>query len=319
MHLPQQGQEIANEPLLQQKAYILWTSYLVSSSPASRAARSRTRQRWTNFWAFFCSTALSAYLFSLPWLASYYNAEYHREPEHHAAYLGTVCGLSPFTPGLRCLNRDRLRKLARAQNRTWVCGCTQGPFGEAICPLGAPFSVSYFISSVTATGLLYSLAWWPCRNTWWYAEWLEHTFQPPPLLGTISFFGLLGYQVFFGLMLCMPSCLWLSGHVAAVGVMSWSFAAFAISTTITLWRERQYRALKVVILLVLIGMLGFVFMTLASCLGCKWEWVPHVVCTYFFWFGESMLLSAMAFMAPCLMIFGGVDLPIVKQPALSQE
>jgi len=263
---------------------------------------------WRYFWAVAVAAAYSGYLFNLPGLAEHFNNVYHDNPVNRG-HMGPLCTLSPQTPGLECANGQDLRELAKAMNRTWICGCTQGLLGDVICPLDVSFSVSYFINSVTAVGLLLTLSYFPFRNIWWYQEWLERNMQPTDAQAQTAFWSLFIFQVFYGLALSFPSCFLFRSHYASLFGMALAFSTHMAMNLFILFRRNQEIPSLIIIvafLIMTIAMLGVLVSYSADC--GKYFWL----CTWGPWFFESLFLSVIVFIPPLLMIFGRVDLPMPK-------
>jgi len=266
------------------------------------------RGEWTaitvTYWVGF-----TMYIFALPWLSDSLNQKYWWNPPNQAG-LGPLCHTSVFAPGLECKNGQDLVDIALRHNRTWICGCGQGLFGESLCPVvPGGFSVSFFVGSSMGTGLFTFLSFWPMLSLWWYQDWLQRTHQnPPEKLLRYSWSALCGVQVFYGLLCCTQVCFFPRCHAVC-----WILFLICWFTHISLisWICRSDPALQkvthVIATNVLIVFFANIGMFLSTQIDC---FLSMHVCSYGYWFFECIQLSAISGMSCFLVVLANMEVPL---------
>lgn len=266
------------------------------------------RQEWTGitvtYWLGF-----TIYIFALPWLSEHYNQMYWWNPPNQGG-LGPLCHTSIFSPGLECKNGDDLAELALRHNRTWICGCGQGLFGESLCPVvDGGFSVSFFIGSSMGTGLFTFLSFWPMLSLWWYQDWLERSHQnPPETLLRYSWVALCGVQVFYGLCCCTQICFFPSLHAVCwvCCVICW-FNHIGLIWTICKSDPKLQKAARVIATNLLVVFFANIGMLISVGMDCDKS--KHV-CTYGYWFFECIMLSGISGMSCFLVVLANMEVPL---------
>lgn len=250
--------------------------------------------------------AFTVFLFSLPWLSDTYNQKFW----NRAGWLGPLCHTSVFTPGLECKNGQDLIDIATRHNRTWICGCGQGLFGESLCPVvPGGFSVSFFIGSSTATGIFTFLSFWPMLSLWWYHDWLDRFAKPPPDLVWDAWLALCGVQVLYGVLCFTQVCFFPKAHVFfwALFLFFW-FCHIITIAYICYLNPNLKKALHVIVTTVMIVVVANTGMVFSSHVDC--ERSMHI-CTYGYWFFECIQLSAISGMSCFLVVLANVKAPVL--------
>jgi len=247
------------------------------------------------------------YIFRLPWMADKYNQQYWWNPPRQGG-LTELCHTSIFTPGLECRNGQDLIELAARHNRTWICGCGQGLFGEALCPLvPGGFSVSFFISSSNGTGLFTFLSFWPMMTLWWYHDWVDRTQDVRKDLMQYSWVALWGLQLFYGAVCYTQICFFPVAHAVcwAFFMMLW-FTHIGL-TWYTCWLNPGLRkASQVMATTVVIVIFANIGMLMSSHMDCN---ISFHVCTWGYWFFECIQLTAISGLSVFLEIFSEIKIP----------
>jgi len=240
------------------------------------------------FWlVMFMWVLFAVYVYSLPWLARKVNHNFWMNPNNRGNE-GPLCTISVELPGLKCHNGLDVKALAAEDGREVICGCTQGMFGEALCPLyGQGFTLSQFLGSTTAHATMVSFSMGPVLSTWWYLGWVVLELKPNAFLMRLMFACLCVFQTFWGLWLLMPFCLFVNINVFDQRVCGGALVMFWGVTAFLCWKEGRKGAAFVIMTvgvcciccLLLIILSGY-----ADCRDSFW------MCTYGPWFFESSML-----------------------------
>jgi len=250
--------------------------------------------------------AFSAYLFLLPWLSDTFNSMFW----DRSTWQGPLCQVSVFTPGLECKNGDDLVELAISRNRTYICGCGQGLFGEALCPVvPGGFSVSFFIGSSTATAIFTFLSFWPMLSLWWYLDWLEQFHNPPKDLLFRAFQALCGVQVFYGLLCCTQVCFFplMQSFCWVAFLLCWFTHIFYIAYMCYQipGLRKAFHVIATMVCIVVGANAGMIISS--DFIKCT---VSMHVCTYGYWFFQSIMLSAISGMSCFLTVMANMEFPV---------
>jgi len=235
---------------------------------------------------------------------------------YHGNYgnLGPSCTLSIYTPGVECHNGDNLTALALAANRTTVCDCMQGVFSETICPIKQPFTVSGYIASAPANGLVWAVSIVPLMSMLWHAEYVEVMYNPSStFLREVMFWTLVLGIASYNMLSVKANCSFHGDHMFWIGLVlipsitiHWLIVAYFIAAG---GGKTKHWVLVIVLLLCLVGLSGareFVDRNF-TCKECRW------CCTYGYWFFESQVLVLVLGMPTAMVWIGGVPLPMPKE------
>lgn len=253
--------------------------------------------------------SLSAYTFSLPLIANSANLAYYQNPDRFGN-MGPLCNLPVSTPGLACGNGHDIVKLAAKQHRKTICGCQQGLFGEALCPIhSGGFSISHYISAPAGTGAMGSLSMFPIIMMWWYQEWIEFELRPRPRLVNWSFWSLFAFQISYGMFLACTTCLDYVHHLTVVACFIVSLAAHWIVVTIICFECNFNKGAQVIPAILATGAVMVIPLAAATNVPCD---VFYFGCSYGFWFMECVLLCMGFGITPVLVLVAGQKLPLPR-------
>jgi len=253
---------------------------------------------------------VSAYVFSLPLIARTANLAYYSNPDGFGN-VGPLCNLPVSTPGLECINGDNLTELAALENRTTICGCQQGLFGETLCPIHpGGFSISHYISASVGTGAMGSISIMPNSMMWWYQEWIEFELQPRRELVSWSFWSLFAFQVMYCMFFACTTCLDYVSHVTTVS--GWFFAGCIHWAVIAkICQECKFQKGAQIITVFLAVGAGLLFpVAAANTVPCS---VFYFGCTHSFWLMECVLMVVGYGITPILVFVAGLQLPVPRK------
>lgn len=254
--------------------------------------------------------SIGLYMFLLPWLSDYFNRRWWDDLGELREF-GPVCTMSIYTPGLTCHNGEDLQELALQQNRTVLCGCTQGIFGEALCPIHpGGFTLSWFIGTAPAEGMFGVLSFIPTMQMWWYHDWVQVKLSPSDSLTFASYWSLWLFQVCWCIFMTCQSCLWVDIHVMAVEVVIAALVIHWMVMVCIIWRRPRTTRANIII----VFFCSLVFLSVEECYrsqvsDCRIHWWN---CNYGFMFWECLILMIGWSLVPSLWFFGGLDLPVTK-------
>lgn len=247
----------------------------------------------------------ATYIFGLPNWAEFANNKYSQKRTHDAPK--GLCQLKGTD--MACLNGQNLTQLLLDANRSTLCSCGEGFFGEAICPLQAQdgYSISAFISTPFATGSMAVLSALPILGMYRFMQLLQEDDRvaaiASPCLLAATYFTFYVFVFFWGLFLVCTTCLLPNTHNAVVLVFIVALVAhFALlAQTIRTRLKDSFLAfltlglLAVAVLSLLLGMASrFIFERYPT-----WWW------PWGFWLGECMGLSVGFGLTPVIAIYDG--------------
>lgn len=244
--------------------------------------------------SFVSSAILIAYLWSLPFLANWFDANADRSLCNTPAHL------------IKCTNGVDFEEITGLKRG---CPCSSGIFGQSACPLGTGgYSISSYIAAAPATGMTAVLSVLPIGFTW------VHILRCPVIhslpRGSSSWrtlmFTTVAFQICFGLIIGGTFCIFPTSHFLAFLGMS-VFATMHFFQLLDLHRQHfHYEITNTLLTLGLfrmgvVGCVGFLvtgFYISASevpSLLTGWDHVPFVF--------ECMIPTAMFLITPLLMQF----------------
>lgn len=237
---------------------------------------------------------LVVYLVSLPALANWANNLYfdYTSPKRAGSGLCTVPANEMY-----CTDGQDFEALALQYRGAAVgCGCGQGIFGEALCPVAkSGYTISALISTSTGTGLMAALTTVPNLATWWYIDVINAHFKPHPFLQSASWWTMALFQVSFGLFLACSDCVFPTLHNTFTVVWIIAFVAHSLCV---LWTIHVRDAVGQLILSLLLTALIFVLLLPIG---------PHFnrsYGSYLFFLGECVPMVCLFGISPMLLIFG---------------
>eukprot|EP00929_Paragymnodinium_shiwhaense_P001329 TRINITY_DN101553_c0_g1_i1.p1 TRINITY_DN101553_c0_g1~~TRINITY_DN101553_c0_g1_i1.p1 ORF type:complete len:305 (+),score=43.77 TRINITY_DN101553_c0_g1_i1:97-1011(+) len=284
-----------------------------------------TRGLLLGMWGAWLVFAL--YVFGLPWLSKFFHDD--------LGYWEALC----FTPAeeIQCGDGSDYVKLAKELGRKrdgkyYGCSCGEGVFGDWVCPVintdqevkytAGYFSISYYITTASATGFLAGSTFIPLMAMWVYGLWQHGDARQAGTSDTelnqankrteqfhVSFKFVFGtqvvFQVLYGLFLFFTICVSPREH----GVVVTSFIVVEVLHFLAvawLMHSEGLRA-RVIQTLVLVAVVVLVagFATVAAGPGI----VPAPVVAYAFWFAECVGFAVILVLPPLIWSLTPSQLP----------
>ena len=184
------------------------------------------------------------------------------------------------------------------------CGCGEGIFGQASCPVGASgYTISGFISTAPATAIMAVLSTSPIMSMWHYGTgaMTRHTtveLQTPTYLSNLSYYSLVSFQINYALFLGGTYCIFSTFHDVVVTL----FAMSALTHFFTVaYIHRTYYKDRVgareITILASISTVAFISLIVG---GILFDEYKETELAYIGWFSECVGLSAGFLIAPIM-------------------
>eukprot|EP00929_Paragymnodinium_shiwhaense_P087095 TRINITY_DN473_c0_g1_i1.p1 TRINITY_DN473_c0_g1~~TRINITY_DN473_c0_g1_i1.p1 ORF type:complete len:317 (-),score=64.48 TRINITY_DN473_c0_g1_i1:283-1233(-) len=229
------------------------------------------------------------------------------------------------------------KRLGRQRNGTYVgCGCGEGILGDWVCPVNLAFepvnartfSISYFMGTPNATGLLAALTFIPLLSIWVYGFWLNPVMAAAARAKVILrqglneacafnflFYTQVAFQLFLAAFLFFTFCSFPKEHELFVELFTLSEIVHFFGIAYVL-NCSSFRA-KVIIGLMMFAIFAFILGFQSSSYGQKA--VGHTIYVYGFWFSECVVFSTILIITPlvCLLTRAADIVPLAMPVATS--
>lgn len=240
-----------------------------------------------------------AYVFSLATLSRSVNAEYG-DASPQSWELNGLCTFPQASA--KCYNGVNLTAAMIQSNRTHLCGCGQGVFGEGICDIrGYGFSLSYFISSTPATGMMVTSSIAPMLAMW-FTQSVASEYFGEICTVRLARLVLLVFQVFYFIFLCVPVCQFPSIHGLASNTFIMSLTVhFALLAAAAACSGKTDRFVTWSIIVA--TAVEMASMSICTKLSTEYTTNPqpsNYAYAYAYWFGECITLSCSFGLGPVL-------------------
>jgi len=253
----------------------------------------------------------STLLLGMPWISQIGN-KYVMSQSSHYGDLGSSCTLSIYTPGIKCANGDNIIELALAQNRTWLCACQQGLFGDSICPVQfSGFSVSWFISSGPSNGIVWGLGCVQLLAGFWHAEYMELRYNPSPFWKEVGLWTMVIGVAGYCLLNTFSTCLMNHVHVGFSVVMEFGCGVHWVANALIVRiydGDRKHFCASL-----LPAVFVWVFVILQNLCGVMSCWLCKWCCTWGYWFFETLSIMIIFGMPVYMVWVVGIPLPMSRE------